>query len=45
MCTGRWLYILQPVYRTPFWTNVRFVEGKCKSCLIRVFIPWILEFN
>ena len=42
---GKWLYILLPEYSTPFWTNVKFVEGKCKLWLKRVFKSWILELD
>jgi len=30
---GKWLYILLLEYSTLFWTNVKFVEGKCKLWL------------
>jgi len=41
----KWLYILLPEYSTPFWTNVKFVEGKCKVWLKRVFKSWISELD
>jgi len=37
------LYILLPEYSTAFWTNVKFVEGKCKLWLKRVFKSRISE--
>jgi len=40
MFDGKWLYILLPENSTPFWTDVRFVEGKCRFRLKRVFRLW-----
>jgi len=45
MFDGKWLCILLPEYSTPFWTNVRFVEGKCRLWLKRVFKLWISELD
>ena len=42
---GKWLYILLPEYNIAFWTNVKFVEGKCKLWLKRVFKSWISELD
>ena len=42
---GKWSYVLLPEYSTAFWTNVRFVEGKCKLLLKRVFKSWISELD
>ena len=42
---GKELCILLPEYSTPFWTNVEFVEGKCKLWLKRVSKSWISELG
>jgi hypothetical protein len=42
---GKWLYILLPEYSTTFYTIVKFVEGKCKLWLKRVFKSWISELD
>jgi len=42
---GKWLYILLAEYSTPFWTNVKFVEGKCKLWLKSIFKSWISELD
>jgi len=39
------IYILLPEYSTPFCTNVKIVEGKCKLYLKRVFKSWISELD
>jgi hypothetical protein len=45
MCAGKWLKILVPEYKTPFWTRRRLIAGKCRLCLQRLFRSWISEFD
>jgi hypothetical protein len=33
MYAGKWLKMVVPEYKTPFWTSERLVAGKCKLCL------------
>ena len=42
---GKWLYMLLAECSTAFWTDVKFVEGKCKLWLKRVFKSWISELD
>ena len=36
---------MHPEYATPFWINVRLVDGKCMLSLLCVFTLWIDELG
>jgi hypothetical protein len=36
----RWLQILMPEYHTPFWNNVKFAIGICKSWVDLLLKLW-----
>ena len=42
---GKWLKNFDPEWRTPLWTSVKLVEGRCKSFLNQVFKSWTSEFS